>query len=81
MDTINYLQRRNTELETELRLIKEQLAEARSGTQYLINCLSGQYAPLTVRENNTYTITNNPHVQHELEEDLISGCVISIQNF
>ncbi|KAK3718816.1 hypothetical protein LTR37_004732 [Vermiconidia calcicola] len=42
MDDANYLRCRNIQLETELRLVKEQLAQAQSGTQYLINCLSNQ---------------------------------------
>ncbi|KAK3718359.1 hypothetical protein LTR37_005172 [Vermiconidia calcicola] len=42
MDGGDYLRCRNIQLETELRLVKEQLAQAQSGTQYLINCLSNQ---------------------------------------
>ena len=45
---------RNIELETELRLVKEQLSQAQSGTQYLVNCLtnqqSGQYHRQTQRK-------------------------------
>ena len=40
MDDIHYLRYRNIELETELRLVKEQLAQAQNGTQYLVNCVA-----------------------------------------
>lgn len=75
MDNISALQRRNIELETELRLIKEQLAEARYGTQYLINCLSGQYAQFNIRDTSYRGITGCSHSEHQTGEDLISGSV------
>ena len=43
MDDSSRLKYRIVELETELRLVKEQLAQAQIGTQYLINCLSSQH--------------------------------------
>lgn len=73
VDDINYLLRRNIELETELRLIKEQLTEARSGTQYLINCLSSQYAQVNSRDTNACGINGRACFAVEPEADLISA--------
>jgi hypothetical protein len=42
MDDPNHYIRRTIELETEVRLLKEQLAQAHGGTQYLLNCVAQQ---------------------------------------
>lgn len=63
MDDVNYIRYRNIELETELRLVKEQLAQAQRGTQYLINCLSNQYPqPRNQTANVERTGTRRPQL-------------------
>ena len=44
MDELVQLRCHNAALETELRLVKEQLAQAHMSTQYLLSSLSGQHA-------------------------------------
>ena len=44
MATLDIHLRRTIELETELRLVKEQLTRAQQGTQYLVNCFTTQPA-------------------------------------
>lgn len=43
MEDTNSLRYRIIQLETELRLAKQQLRDAQNGTQYLLNCLSNQH--------------------------------------
>lgn len=64
MNEVNYLRCRNVELETELRLVKEQLAQAHSGTQYLINCFTSAH----MREQ-TATASGYDNTVHQIQAE------------
>ncbi|KAF2480755.1 hypothetical protein BDY17DRAFT_199852 [Neohortaea acidophila] len=59
-DEVNYLRYRNIVLETELRMVKDQLAQAQSGTQYLLHCLSTQSQYVTHDHNLASTLAAIP---------------------
>jgi hypothetical protein len=58
IDDATYLRLRNVQLETELRYVKEQLAQAHSGTQYLVGCFANAHAsrPIASANSNGYLL-------------------------
>ena len=71
-DDINHLRYRNIELETELRLVKEQLAQAQNSTQYLVNCVASVDARNRHAPANHYGIQfrSTPHQSGHLRPQL-----------
>ena len=73
MEDVSHLQYRNIQLETELRLVKEQLAQAQSGTQYLVNCFSNQSvrsrtaSPICIESRLHRVNVENAHLRRRLE--------------
>lgn len=69
MDDITRLRYRTVELETELRLVKEQLAQARSATQYIINCLANEHAQPHINGTNVYGMIDRSHSAYAAYSD------------
>lgn len=63
MDDINYLRYRNVQLETELRFLREQLAQAHSGTQYVISCFTKAH-----EFNSTTSVNRDDPKRHRLRD-------------
>jgi hypothetical protein len=66
MDDPTYHFRRSIELETEVRFMKEQLAQAQSGVQCLLNCLAQQQV-----SNRFNTTTAADHRVQQLEAECV----------
>ena len=65
MDDVTYLRVRNTQLETELRFVKEQLAQAQSGTQCILGYVANAHASDQISSANS----NERLLQHVQKEN------------